>query len=110
MSPQKRQTARKCRLRLTVLNVPGFGEIKIRALPLSPRVCALVEQGLNPSALLGLIRISLEYDQKPEEVEGLLEGGLIPLVPGGKEDEALIRDVCKAMGMPEEFADNVGKQ
>jgi hypothetical protein len=92
----------RCRLRMTEVDVAGLGVVRVRALPMSPRVVGLIERGLTPGTLLELVRIGIGYDQTEEEVEELLEAGLVPLSPG--PDDGHFAELLEAMGVPTQMA------
>jgi hypothetical protein len=98
MSEKGDSAPRKCLRRLTVLNVEGI-EVRIRAVPMSPRVVGLLEK-LTPGALGELLMIALEVDHGRDGAEELLEMGLVPLNPATEEEKGRLKEVLEAMGVP----------
>jgi hypothetical protein len=95
----------KCHLQATKVKLLDGRDYTFRSLPLKPETAPIIsavllgsvgDQGEVLRCLALALHKSLSYDQTPEEVDAILDLGLVPTIPGGADEnirQAVIRAV-----------------
>lgn len=100
----------KCYLRKTEITLLDGAKYAFRALPFTPKCCALLGDLNNPEkavlSTMEAVIISLSYDQTQEEIDAIFESGIIPFVAYAGLEKALWQKIMNALVATAETNEN----
>ena len=83
---------------LKVLNYPGIGEVRIRELAFTREVVQCCER-FTPSSIYRLLELGLTPEHDDDDIDRIMEAGLVLLDPKTDEDKIRRKEVFEALGV-----------